>query len=110
MKVFPGYDDMIPLSFGKTELGDIKVRAQPDDIAIRPGDTYVLKIHPGVVSAWKNLARVDWPRLQRSMYNFSTSVSGIELGMVEVRDMPFPMRHSPDFLTSGIEFSLSLGG
>ena len=39
------------LRFGET--GDIRVKAQPGDISIKPGETYDFNIHPGQVQAWE---------------------------------------------------------
>ena len=41
------------LVYGRAELGDIVTQAQPDDVPIKPGETYVFKIHPGQVPAWE---------------------------------------------------------
>jgi hypothetical protein len=44
---------IFPLMYGKPELGDIITKAGPDDVPIKPGETYVFKIHPGQVPAWE---------------------------------------------------------
>jgi hypothetical protein len=41
------------LVYGRAELGDIVTKAGPDDVPIKPGETYVFKIHPGQVPAWE---------------------------------------------------------
>ncbi len=41
------------LVYGRPELGDIITKAGPDDPSIKPGETYVFKIHPGQVPAWE---------------------------------------------------------
>jgi hypothetical protein len=45
------------LVYGRAELGDIVTKAQPDDPSIKPGETYVFKIHPGQVQAWEKSVR-----------------------------------------------------
>src|SRR5207247_2496002 len=40
-----------PVYYGKTEFGDHRVKASPDDIALKPGESCVLKIHPGQLGA-----------------------------------------------------------
>ena len=45
------------LTYGRAELGDIISKARPDDEPIRPGETYVFKIHPGQVPAWEQSVR-----------------------------------------------------
>ena len=41
------------LVYGRAELGDIITKAAPEDESIKPGETYVFKIHPGQVPAWE---------------------------------------------------------
>ncbi|MBA2704605.1 MAG: hypothetical protein H0U60_12240 [Blastocatellia bacterium] len=41
------------LVYGRAELGDIVTLARSDDSSIKPGETYVFKIHPGQVPAWE---------------------------------------------------------
>jgi len=48
---------MYPLVYGRTELGDIKTAATDEDIPIKPGETYVFKIHPSQVVAWEKSVR-----------------------------------------------------
>lgn len=45
------------LVYGRAELGDIITKAEPDDPSIKPGETYVFKIHPGQVPAWEQSVR-----------------------------------------------------
>ncbi len=45
------------LVYGRAELGDIVSKAQPDDVPLKPGETYVFKIHPGQVPAWEQSVR-----------------------------------------------------
>ncbi|MEK6282323.1 MAG: hypothetical protein AABN95_18350 [Acidobacteriota bacterium] len=45
------------LVFGQIELGDIRVKAQPGDMSIKPGETYGFPIHPGQVEAWESMNR-----------------------------------------------------
>ncbi len=68
MKVFPGYNSMIPLAFGKE--GKVTDRAEPNDVSIKPGETYVLVIHEGVVKAWEMNPRLGWPRLEKIQVQF----------------------------------------
>jgi hypothetical protein len=48
-----GYPMVFPLQYGRRELGDIITRAKPEDVAIKPGETYVLTIHPGQIETWE---------------------------------------------------------
>lgn len=45
------------LVYGRAELGDIITKAGPDDPSIKPGETYVFKIHPGQVQGWEKSVR-----------------------------------------------------
>lgn len=45
------------LSFGSRRLGDVKKLATPDDIALRPGETYVFKIPDGWVKGFEHLKK-----------------------------------------------------
>lgn len=41
------------LQYGRLELANLSTKARPDDVAIKPKDTYVFKLHQGQVSAWE---------------------------------------------------------
>jgi hypothetical protein len=45
------------LSFGARRLGDVKKLATPDDISLRPGETYVFKIPEGWVKGFESMKR-----------------------------------------------------
>jgi len=45
------------LVYGRAELGDIITKARPDDPSIKPGETYVFKIHPGQIQGWEKSVR-----------------------------------------------------
>ena len=45
------------LVYGRAELGDIITKAGPDDESIKPGETYVFRIHPGQIQAWEKSVR-----------------------------------------------------
>jgi hypothetical protein len=53
-----GFPVIAPLFYGK--LGKITDKAEPDDIPIKPGETYVFKIHPGQLNAWDTLQRTEY--------------------------------------------------
>ena len=60
MVIFPdirteGNDQiMFPLYYGRPEIGDIKTKAAPSDVPIKPGETYVFKIFPSQIPAWES--------------------------------------------------------
>jgi hypothetical protein len=41
------------LRYGRSALGDLVSKAQPDDVPIKPNETYTFKIHPGQISVWE---------------------------------------------------------
>lgn len=45
------------LSFGARRLGDVKKLATPDDISLRPGETYVFKIPEGWVKGFEHMKK-----------------------------------------------------
>jgi len=46
-----------PLIYGRPELGDVISKAWPEDVPIKPGESYVFKIHPGQIPAWEQNVR-----------------------------------------------------
>jgi hypothetical protein len=43
-----------PVLFGRPELGDIVSKASPDELAIKPGETYVFKLSPSELRMWED--------------------------------------------------------
>ena len=52
VKAAAGFRIVFPLYYGRSELGDIKTKAEPTDVPIQPGETVSLKIYPGQLDAW----------------------------------------------------------
>jgi len=52
IKAVAGFRIVFPLTYGRTELGDIRTKAEPTDIPIKPGENISLKIHSGQLDAW----------------------------------------------------------
>jgi hypothetical protein len=44
---------MFILQYGRPELGDLVTKALPDDVPIKPKETYTLKFHQGQIPAWE---------------------------------------------------------
>jgi len=59
VKAAAGYRIVFPLYFGRAELGEVGAKPNPDDDAIRPGETYGLKIHAGQMEAWELMNRKE---------------------------------------------------
>lgn len=60
-----GQNVLAPVYFGRTELGDIRVRANRDDVPLKVGESVVLKIHPGQLEAWDIVKRKENWQLPR---------------------------------------------
>ena len=43
---------MFPLYYGRNELGDVRTKAEPTDVPIKPGESVSLAIHPAILNAW----------------------------------------------------------
>ena len=52
MKAAAGFRIVFPLTYGRTELGDIRTKAEATDIPIKLGESVSLKIHSGQLEAW----------------------------------------------------------
>lgn len=52
VKAAGGFRIVFPLTYGRTELGDIRKKAEPTDIPIKPGETVSLKINSSQLDAW----------------------------------------------------------
>jgi len=53
LKASAGFRIVAPLNFGM--LGEVTDKAGPDDVPIKPGETYIFKIHPGQLNAWDTI-------------------------------------------------------
>ncbi len=83
LKAAAGFRVIAPLDFGRIELGDIRVQAQPNDVAILPGDSYILKIHSGQLSAWETIQRKEHrPHPKKILVKFEALSFGDGTGYV----------------------------
>jgi hypothetical protein len=53
LKAAAGFRIVAPLVYGK--LGKMTDKAEPNDIPIKPGETYIFKIHSGQLNAWDKI-------------------------------------------------------
>lgn len=66
---------VFPLTYGRAELGDIVTKARPDDVPIKPGETFVLEM--GEVPAWeKGVRENQWPQATK----FRAELQSISFG------------------------------
>ncbi|HJY27208.1 MAG TPA: hypothetical protein VJ306_04175, partial [Pyrinomonadaceae bacterium] len=52
VKTADGSPVIFPMYYGRNELGDIRTKAEPTDVPIKPGESVSLDINPGIVNAW----------------------------------------------------------
>jgi hypothetical protein len=68
---------MFTLVYGRPELSDLTSKAQPNDVPIKPGETYVFKIHPGQVRAWEHRVR---DKGESDISRIKANIEGISFG------------------------------
>ena len=79
--------------YGRVELGDHRVHARPDDIPLNPGETCVLKIHPGQISAWQISRREEGRPLPKLIQiEFQLLSFGDGTGLVCEHAIPVPSK------------------
>jgi hypothetical protein len=62
------YQDILaPVYYGRTELGDLRVKATTDDVPLNPKESIVLKLHPGMLDAWDIIKRKENWRLPKKI-------------------------------------------
>lgn len=54
-----GQNVLSSVDYGRVELGDHRERATADDVPIKPGESVVVKIHPGQLAAWDIIRRTE---------------------------------------------------
>ncbi len=57
VKAAAGYQIVFPLYFGRAELGNYGVLPEPEDVPIKPGESFGLRIHEGQMQAWEQMNR-----------------------------------------------------
>lgn len=90
-----GQNVMVPMSYGRVELSDHRVRATPDDVPIRPGESVVLKIHPGTLDAWDIVGRKqNWQRPKKVTVRYENLSFGDGTGLMGPAGTPVPRKIS----------------
>ncbi len=59
IKAAAGFRIVAPVYYGREELGTISTLATRDDIPLKPGESVILKIHPGQLEAWDYMRRKE---------------------------------------------------
>ena len=73
VKAAAGFRIVFPLTYGRTELGNLKTKVEPTDIPIGPGESVSLKIHSGQLDAWDVARRKEnrpFPRHLKVEFQF----------------------------------------
>jgi hypothetical protein len=95
------------LVYGRSELGDIITKAGPDDPSIKPGETYVFKIHPGQVPAWEQSVR-EKGHSDASRINAKLEMLSFGDGTGYFLDKPYPRGDKRQSALEGIIDFVSL--
>jgi len=79
------------LHYGRAELGDIKTKAEPDDVPIKPGETYVFTITDGQVLGWESyMKKHNKPLPKKVVLEFGTISFGDGTGFWATDGIPYP--------------------
>jgi hypothetical protein len=83
------------LHYGRRELGDIETKAGPDDIPIKPGETYVFSFPEIKVESWERFKRREnRPDPKKLILHFQILSFGDGTGFVGNDGKPIP--HAPN--------------
>jgi len=79
------------LHYGRAELGDIKTKAEPSDVPIKPGETYVFNISRGQVLGWESyMKKHNKPLPKKVVLEFGTISFGDGTGFWATDGTPYP--------------------
>lgn len=76
VKAAKGFRIVFPLTYGRSELGDIKTKPESTDVPIPPGETVSLAIHPRQLDAWDVARQKGEQTISKAALS---NVSGFEL-------------------------------
>lgn len=96
VKAAAGFRIVFPLYYGRDELGDIKRRAEPADIPIKPGESINLRIHSGQLDAWDLARRKEnrpFPKRLEVTFQFLSFGDGTGYAASDGQELP---RKTPD--------------
>lgn len=96
IKAASGSRVMFPLYYGRDELGDIRTKAEPTDVPIKPGESVSLAIHPGILNAWDYYRKKEnRPLPKRLEIKFQFLSFGDGTGYIGTTAAPLP-RKTPE--------------
>jgi hypothetical protein len=102
-----GYNVGLILHYGRNQLGDLTTKAEPDDVPIKPGETYVFKVGEGQVLGLESFARKhNNIQPKKIMLKFQMLSFGDGTGFEGNTGSAFPPERSGK---SGVLFALNPG-
>jgi hypothetical protein len=86
-----GYKSGFTLHYGRTQLGDLVNKAEPDDIPINPGEVYIFKIAEAHVLGWDSFRRKEnKPQPKKVILHFQLLSFGDGTGFLGGSGISFP--------------------
>jgi len=99
VKSATGHRVIFPVSYGRPELSDPGAKPNSDDVPLKPGESIVLKIHPGQVPAWEiNQRKENRPQPRQIRVVFQGLSFGDGTGFAGDGGTPFPRKASDQTL------------
>ena len=91
VKMENGDDIGFPFRYGRPELYTIENRATPEDVPLRPGETYIIKAPKGLTLGWEKFrARHNMPRPKKFGLQFHALNFGDGTGFHTTGGLPVP--------------------
>jgi hypothetical protein len=89
------------LHYGRSQLVDIETKAGPDDVPIKPGETYVFRFSDLTVQSWERFRqRENKPDAKKLILHFQILSFGDGTGFVSTDGTPIP---NPSNKTSSLD-------
>jgi hypothetical protein len=97
VKAAEGFRIETHVSYGRVELSDHRIRATADDISIKPGESWALKIDPEQVQVWEKARREEGrPLPKKVQVRFQNLSFGDGTGLMGPAGTPVPRKLSGD--------------
>src|SRR5580765_2428961 len=78
-----GYQIVAPISYGRIELSDHRIKAKPDDYYLAPGDSVILKFWPSQIEWWEKARQEEHrPHPKKIQVKFQNLSFGDGTGLV----------------------------
>jgi hypothetical protein len=91
IKASTGNEIAFPLRYGRVELGTIENKAEPDDVPIKPGETYIFKAYDSNVLGWDRYKRNNnKPQPKKIILHFRVLNFGDGTGFWTTSGIPIP--------------------